>query len=223
MRAAVLSSATPHSNVLLMTLLQNREAGEGEASPSPEVLSPLLGLAVARRDQGVFQAITQSIAVPAGKGGQYAPWQFRAMAALLEASDHSGGMPAFDFDKPFAGVWPAARRAIADETADPPGRSADAALLGYRAVRDTEVRDLLVGLLRPQVSVALQQAAVAALGKLTDPKLPDLLVHDWRTHSPQVRNAILDAAFLSRNRLDVVVAFLARGQVCAALRNRSNP
>ncbi len=197
MRAAVLSSATPHSDVLLMTLLQNREAGEGEASPSPEVLSPLLGLAVARRDQGVFQAITQSIAVPAGKDGQYAPWQFRALAALLEARDHSGGMPAFDFDKPFSGVWPAARHAIADEHADPAGRSAAAALLGHRAVRDTEDRDLLVGLLRPQVSVALQQAAVAALGKLTDPKLPDLLVHDWRRHSPQVRNAILDA-LLSR-------------------------
>ncbi len=141
--------------------------------------------------------IKQAIAVPAGKDGHYAPWQFTALAGLLEARDTAGGRPALDFDKPFVWVWPAARRAIADAQADAAERSAAAALLGYRARRDAEDRDLLLGLLRPQVSADLQQAAVAALGKTTDPKLPDLLVHDWRSHSPQVRSAILDT-LLSR-------------------------
>ncbi len=196
-QAAVLSSATPHSDIVLMTLLRNHGAGEGE-TPSLELLAPLLRLAVARRDSGALQSITQTIAVPAGKNGNYVSWQFTALAALLEARDHSGGVPGVDFDKPFVRVWPAARRTIAGEHAEPAERSAAAGLLGYGAIRDSNDRDLLVGLLRPQVSVALQQAVVAALGILTDPKLPDLLVHDWRRHSPQVRAAILDV-LLSRS------------------------
>ncbi len=196
-RAAVLSSAAPHVDILLLTLLRESGAGGGDAAPSPDVLAPLLRLAVTRGNQGSLAQIERAIAVPAGKDGRYAPWQFTALAGLLEAGEKVRGEPAFDFVKPFVWVWPAARRAIADAQADQAERAAAAGLLGYNASRDIKDRDLLVGLLRPQVSVALQQAALAALGRLTDPKLPDLLVHDWRSHSPQVRSAILDT-LLSR-------------------------
>ena len=74
---------------------------------------------------------------------------------------------------------------------------AAATLVGYGARRDGKDRDLLVSLIRPQVSLLLQQEVVTALGKSTDPKLPDLLVHEWRRHSPQVRSVILDT-LLSR-------------------------
>ena len=63
---------------------------------------------------------------------------------------------------------------------------------------------------------------MAALAKTTDPKLADLLVHDWQRHSPQVRSAILDA-LLESNGVDVVVAFIARGWLRAARRDRPGP
>jgi putative heme-binding domain-containing protein len=47
------------------------------------------------------------------------------------------------------------------------------------------------------VPVGLQQAAVSALGRITDPKVPELLIKGWRRDSPQVRSVILDA-LLSR-------------------------
>ncbi len=116
---------------------------------------------------------------------------------MLEARDSAGGEPALDFTKTLASLLPAARRAVSDTQTDEAERIAAAGLLGFHANADSKDRDLLVALLRPQVSVAVQQAAVASLGKLTDAKLPDLLVHDWRSHSPQIRSAVLDA-LLSR-------------------------
>ncbi len=197
MRAAVLSSAAPHVDRLLLTFLSAPAAGNGEAAESADMLGPLLSLAVSRRDRGPLEAIEKSIATPAGKDGHYTPWQFTALAVLLEARDRVHNQPAIDFDRPFVLVWPAARRAVNDADADLAERAAAASLLGYGARRINKDRDLLLGLLNPRVPVDLQQAAVVALGKTTDPKVADLLVHDWKSHSPQVRNLILDT-LLSR-------------------------
>jgi putative membrane-bound dehydrogenase-like protein len=197
MRAAVLSSAVPHLDRLLRTFLSAPAGGPGESAASVDMLGPLLSMAVSRGDQGPFAAIAKAIAIPAGKDGHYTPWQFTALAGLLEARDRVHDKPAFDFDKSFASVWPAARRTITDDNGDEAERAAAAALLGYGARRITKDRDLLLGLLSPRVSVGLQQAAVVALGKTTDPKVADLLVHDWKAHSPQVRSVILDT-LLSR-------------------------
>jgi putative heme-binding domain-containing protein len=196
MRAAILSSAVPHSGGLLLGLLGEKAGERAGAVLAPDLLGPLLGLAAAQPDQRPLEAVKKSIAIPGGKDGHYAPWQFTALAGLLEARDNAKQRAA-DFDKPFGWVWPAARRAVESENTDDAERVAAAGLIGYSAKQDPKDRELLLGLLRPQVSAGLQVAAVAALARTTDPKLADLLVHDWRRHSPQVRNAILDA-LLSR-------------------------
>ena len=87
MRAAILSSAAPHVDILLLTLLRESGAGKSDAAPLPDVLAPLLRLAVAQRNQGPVEMIKKAIAVPAGNDGHYAPWQFTALAGLLEARD----------------------------------------------------------------------------------------------------------------------------------------
>ena len=112
--------------------------------------------------------IEKAIATPAGAVGHYAPWQFSSLAGLLEARDTVNVQPVVDLDKPFLSVWPAARQAIADEKADEPLRIAAAAARRLRrGASDAGTglpkdRDLLLGLLRPQVSVGLQEAAVGA-------------------------------------------------------------
>jgi putative membrane-bound dehydrogenase-like protein len=202
MRAAVMSSAAKHAGELLLTTLRAKAGGQVEAVPSADMLPPLLRLAVSRRDRVAFELIEKTIAKPEEQDGRYAPWQFASLAVLLEARDRVNVQPAVDFDAPFLAVWPAARAAVADEKADEGLRAAAASLVGYGASRGTvgraaADRDLLLGLLSPRVSVGLQRAAVAALGKASDPKIGDSLVRDWKTHSPQVRDAILDA-LLSR-------------------------
>jgi putative membrane-bound dehydrogenase-like protein len=198
MRAAIMTSAAPYSDVLMLALFGKNSSERSRAALSPDVLAPLLSGAVSQKDDRALKAIQQSIAVPAGKDSRYAPWQFAALTGLLEARDEKLRQRRdIDLDKPFAWLWPAARRAVVDDKAEEPERIAAAGLLGYRAKKDANDRDVLLGLLRPQISSGLQMAVVAALAKTSDSKLPDLLVHDWRRHSPQVRGAILDA-LLSR-------------------------
>ena len=70
----------------------------------------------------------------------------------------------------------------------------------------------IAGLLRPRVPVELQQGAVAALAKTADAKVPDLLVRDWKKHTPQVRTAILDA-LMSRPAWTGIAPLVARGRL----------
>ncbi len=197
-----MSSAAHHAGELLLTTLCAKAGGQVEPEPSADMLPPLLSLAVSRRDRAAIDLIEKAIAKPDGPDGQYTPWQFAALAVLLEARDRVNVQPAVDFDAPFLAVWPAARATLADEKADEGLRAAAASLVGYGASRATvgraaNDRDLLLGLLSPRVSVGLQRAAVVALGKATDPKIGDMMVRDWKAHSPQVRDVILDT-LLSR-------------------------
>jgi putative membrane-bound dehydrogenase-like protein len=191
MRGAVLTSAVPHVPVLLAELLG------GGSEPPRSIVEPLLRVAGALADRRLEESLVRPIAEPAGQGGHFAAWQFAALAGLREAHVRRRGSGRIDLDKPFAGLWVAARRVAQDESADSPERLAAVRLLGYGALDHAGDRDLLVKLLNPRVSIEIQEAAVAALGRSSDPKLADSLVHDWRTHSPQVRSAILDA-LLSR-------------------------
>ena len=197
MRAAVLCSAVPHVDTLILAMLRDAVAGPSKPEWFEAIVGPLLSVAMAHTDRAPIQPIIQTIAVPAGQGGRYAPWQFSTLAGLLEARDHATLPLELDLDKPFAWAWAAAHRIVSDESAAEAERVGAARLVGYRARRDSKDRDLLVSLLRPQVSPGLQQAAVAALGRTDDPKLADVLLVDWKRYSPAIRNAILDVV-LSR-------------------------
>jgi len=192
MRAAILSSAVPH----LATLLANLVGAGDESAPPPAMVEPLLALAGSIPGQGLNAAVARSIGEP-GQGGHYAPWQFAALSGLLEARERARKPLTLDLEEPFAKLWQAAHRLVADDSSAAADRLGAVQLLGHAAKRNSADRDLLLGLLRPQVSGEIQQGAVSVLGKIADPKVPDMLVRDWKAHSPQVRGAILDA-LLSR-------------------------
>jgi putative heme-binding domain-containing protein len=193
MRAAIVSSAVPH----VATLLAHLQNGDLGAAAPPAIVEPLLSVAGTMPGQGLNAAVARLIGEPAGQGGRYAPWQFAALCGLLDARNRSRKPLSLELDKPLAKLSEAARRLAEDNGAAEADRLAALRLLGHTAARNTADRDLLLGLLRPQVSTAIQQAAVAALGKTSDSTVPDMLVRDWKAHSPQVRAAILDA-LLSR-------------------------
>ena len=191
MRAAILSSAPRHVDTLLLALLRANAAGQGNPPPVA-IVGPLLRLAVAGQDRTPIELLTRTITVPDGQGGRFASWQYAMLAGLLDARDHANQLD-LEFHKPFAWVWSAARRVVADDTMPEAERAGAIQLLGHSARRNTKDRDRLVGLLRPQVSLGLQQAAVASLATTADPKLADVLLVDWKKYSPSIRNAILDA------------------------------
>ncbi len=195
MRAAILSSAVPHVATLLADVLGG---GEEAGSPPPALVEPLLALAGALPESGLNAAVARSIGEPAAPGGGYAPWQFAALAGLLDARDKARSSLKLDLDTPYAKLWGAARRLVADDRASQAGRLGAVRLLGHSAARSPSDRDLLIALLRPQVPLGVQQAALAALARTADAKLPDMLLREWKRHTPQIRSAILDV-LLSRS------------------------
>jgi putative heme-binding domain-containing protein len=64
--------------------------------------------------------------------------------------------------------------------------------VGRGAESDAELRKL-AGLLGVQTASQVQQAVVARLASTNDPAIGALLLNDWKSHTPGVRAAIVDA------------------------------
>jgi putative heme-binding domain-containing protein len=75
---------------------------------------------------------------------------------------------------------------------------------------------LLAGLLVPQTDRDLQAAAVAALGKLADGQVPELLLRGWRGYGPALRLQVFDALLQRNDRARAFLEALERGKVLAS-------
>lgn len=194
LRAAVLSSAAPHVGSIISALFENAK----DQAPPTVILDPLFAMAATAKERQGLSSLVETLSTPGGQGGQFAAWQFSALASLLEASARAR-KPVDSADlKRFEKIQEAARIRAGDEKAAEEDRLAAVRLLGRSQETQALDRAQLVGLLRPQVSGALQQAAVAALSRGDDPQVPTILIDGWKGHSPQLRTAILDT-LLSRD------------------------
>ncbi len=142
------------------------------------------------------------IAKPAGTADTYAAWQFSAMSGLLDAAARAhkpldrffGGDPRSTASVArLDALWPAARAVAVDAKSPEADRLAALALLGRDPRQRDAERALIVELLKPQVSFAVQLAAIAAIARGDDAKLPEPLLAGWKAYSPAVRASVLDA------------------------------
>ena len=105
-----MSSAAPHvGDLLLAVLRQSRRPGREWRRPRGYARTPSEPGRLTHAISAALELIEKAIAEPDGHDGHYAPWQFAALAVLLEARDRVNVQPAVDFDRPFLAVWPAAR------------------------------------------------------------------------------------------------------------------
>ncbi len=209
-RAAILSSALPHMPALLAGTIG------GERAAPPEFVGPMLTMLGSIPGGGLDLAASKSIGRPAGQGERFAAWQYAALAGLLTARDRSkGGLPV-DLDLPFRDLWASARRIVRDQEADEGERIGAVSLLRHAAARDRRDRDELRKLLVPQTPVAVQEAAIAALGLLGAPEIADDLLAGWKQASPRIRSVILDGLLSRALWTDALVAAIESGRVAPA-------
>ena len=224
MRAAILSSATAARDDAAARRCFATSPAQGNAAP-PAMVEPLLSLAGSQPNRAPIELITRTIGEPAGQGGRYAPWQFATLAGLLDARDRAR--------QP---LEPRSRQAVRGGLGSGPprgrrrlgrrGRAArrPSSSSAYGARRNAKDRDLLVGLLRPQVPVG---APASGRGR------PRRRIRRPQGRRPAARRleeilavrsaaAILDT-LLSRTRVDIVVAFVARRRLRPAGRDRPGP
>ena len=170
-RAAVLSSAVPHVETMLVELFK------GSTNPPPQtVIEPLVIIAWAIEHRGATDSVIRAISAPAGQGGSYASWQFAAARGLFEASRRWRRPIESSREQKLLKLHAAARHLVEDGSATIDQRIGAVNLLGFMAASKSDDRDLLVGLLKPRVAIEVQQAAISALARSADAKVPELLL-----------------------------------------------
>jgi putative membrane-bound dehydrogenase-like protein len=218
MRAAVLTSAAPHASAILAALFG--EEGRGAAVPS-EVVGPLFATA-AGSGQGLA-GLVESVAAPKGPNNTYAPWQFAAVAGLLQAVERDPLERRAENDPTLRQalgrletLYQSARTVAGNTEVSEDDRLAAIRLLGRSTSHVAENRERLRSLLGPRVPARLQEAAVAALTRSSDPEIPKLLLAGWKSQSPALRTTILDAIVSRSAWANVLLAALERGEIAPA-------
>jgi putative membrane-bound dehydrogenase-like protein len=218
-RVGALTSARPHVGALMANLF-----AEVQKEPPSEVIEPVLNLALAEKQTEGLGPLLRALATPR-EGRRFAAWQFSALASLLDAADRSGTSLAKLIedqpeDKPSLDhlntVFDAARVVVGDESAPEADRIAAARVLGRPSADPGADLDRLAQLLQPRVPSALQMAAVAALARLQSDRVPAILLEGWKSHTPQLRGAILDTLLSRPAWVGHLIAAIEAGRVPAA-------
>jgi putative membrane-bound dehydrogenase-like protein len=165
-----------------------------------KVVDSLLRLAAALDEREAVGGLLKRVAAP--HDGQFAAWQFSAIAGLLDALDRRKAKHADPLSpaeqKAIAEVLRQARETFAkeqiDEHPDEFTRLAAVKLLGRDREQRAEDIELLATQLVPRNSAELQAAAAAALGRIDDSQALEALLDRWNSYSPGLRSSVLDLA-----------------------------
>ena len=133
-------------------------------------------------DRAPIELVTRSIAEPAGQGGRYAPWQFAALAGLLDARDRARQPLASISTSPSRGSGPRPAAWSTDDSA------AEAERLGGRAAprlrrpaKHATIATCSSVCLRPQVSARPPASGRGRPGRRpTTPSSPTCSLVDWK-------------------------------------------
>ncbi len=183
-KAAALSSALPHADTLMAALQSAGPAADSlrievaTVTENAEALASLLMSIANRRQAGDLPAAFTAL-------GQLLDWLQRNNKTLAQLQRTADG----PMQQALAGtdeIFSAARRVAAEAAASDGDRVAAIRLLGRNRSNQDEDFEFLAGLLGPQVSVEVQVAAIAALGRMNRPAVPERVLAGWRSHGSAV-------------------------------------
>ena len=180
-RAAVLSSAAPHAATILAALFAEARA----EPPAAEVVGPLFALVDARGGGEDRAALARAVTTPQADG-TFADWQLAAATAFGDSEGTA-----------IAPLKSAAAAIVEQADAPEPRRLLAIRLIGAGGLDDA-ARERLGRLLHPQSSPRVQEAALAALGRSGDRKVPGVILAGWKGYTPALRVQVLDV-LLSRD------------------------
>jgi putative membrane-bound dehydrogenase-like protein len=219
--AAVMSSVNRKNldRVLLAVM-----KGSGKTPPPASLVESLLRLANALGDSKAMVTLLKTISTPE-KGG-YAPWQFATLAGLLDALDErntpllqlrkDAGEELREALKQVSRLFAAARAVMADERAAQDDKLRAIRLLGRGLDRQQEDMTRLAELLVPQTPEELQAAAIAALGRLRSPRVPELLLGGWKAFVPAQRQQVLTVLASREAWLSTLLEAIENKQIAPA-------
>jgi putative membrane-bound dehydrogenase-like protein len=219
--AAVMSSVNrTNLDRVLLTVLK----GSGTAPPPEALVEKLLRMANALGDTRAMVTLLTTVSTP--EKGKYAAWQFAALAGLLDALDErntplerlraEGGDDMKAALKQLVGLFDAARAVMTDEHGATADKLPAIRLLGRGLDHRQEDMARLADLLVPQTPDDVQNAAIAALGRLRGERVPVLLLRGWKGYAPARRDQVLDVLFGRNEWLAAVLQVIERKEITPA-------
>ncbi|HND55642.1 MAG TPA: hypothetical protein PLV92_24675, partial [Pirellulaceae bacterium] len=198
---AVLSSVRSDTVAMVLAdVLKGAADPDPKRRPAETLVNRLLGLATAQAGVEHLPTIARQIATRTND--KYEAWQFAALVGMLDALPRRGvkleSQPFGDASGLVDQMIGAARATVVDSAADERARVAALALVGRQVERRQDDVRLLAELLSPRNSTELQAAAVAALGRIADPAVADVVVRNWSSHTPAMQSRVVDL-LLSRD------------------------
>ncbi len=201
--AAVLSSMNRDNlGAVLATVL----AGNFR-SPSATFVGKLVGLAPAFDAKEELTRAVRDITrdfyrrSPWAGSASYDNWQFTGVAGVLDALERRGqSLEKWLSEAEIANIRALAaeaRTTAVDEKATESRRLAALQVLGRENGAAHEDQKIIVALLTPQNSSAIQAAAIAALGRMTADTVAATLIAGWKSYTPALQSQVLDV-LLSR-------------------------
>jgi putative membrane-bound dehydrogenase-like protein len=211
--AAVLSSIDKQNvGYVLRDILQ------GPKAPPATFLRQLLGVAVALEERDVLPRFLRESTRP--RAGGYTSAQMTTLTSVLEILDRRHEALANLADDRtrarIAKMEIAARAVAVDDRAQLPARLAAVDLLGRLPKGRAEDVAALGKLLTPQGPPALQSAAVAALARIADDRVPNLLTAAWRGSTPALQSQLTDVLLSRGPWLHHLLHSIEKKQVPAA-------
>ena len=211
---AVMSAAPRHVGPMLATILKEAQAQE----PPAALLDKLLGLATALRDERALALALAVVAQP--NSDTYAPWQFAALAGVLDALDRRGQSlkqlqtsagPELRNTIQKLGALFVEARALATPLSPLPALR----LLGRGLTEQEKDLDRLARLLQPQLPTDIQRAALAGLRRASGKHAAQAMLSCWKTSSPALRAELLNALLTRREWIQEILAAIDQGQIPA--------
>jgi putative membrane-bound dehydrogenase-like protein len=202
--AAVVSSSLPQIDAMVGAIRH-----QDESSARHEALVGILPvtLATAGQHAAPLGHILDLIGKPQ-KNGDLAAWQFEFLERFVNTlSNRNSSIRKLHDDshaqlKPqiasLRTVFESARKLAKSPEASIEHRARAARVLGRGFENHSQDVETVAGFLNPQTPVKLQLSLVRTLNRLSDARIPELLLENWPEHTPQVRGAVLDA-LLSRD------------------------
>lgn len=224
--AAALSAVNCHNLLPLVTAVV-------EKAPTPKVMGPLLASATGFRRSRPLGLLLDAITRMPRNGFPAQP--LTLLADWLDALDQRGLPLATlyrDGDKTLRSkldglrpLFTTARDSMASDDTTPSQRATALRLLGRGLARQREDRDTLAKWLAPQVDSVTQHSAVNGLGRLTSPEVGPLLLEQWKTYSPALREKVVDVllrreAWLNSLLDNLEDEFVSATEIQAAYRER---
>ncbi len=180
--AAILSSLSG-GNVATVTaaLLESR-------GTPPEVLGRVAAVAVRLGHRDAAAAVLNASAPGAKTWLLLGTW-FNQLGPEANKLDQLLTPPAFSA---ITNLLDESRQLVFAAAAPVEQRVAAIRLLARQPQLVTSDLEQLASLLRPDVPIQIQQSVVARLAELNDQRVPQILIANWPSHGPQIRQQIID-------------------------------